>query len=170
MRTAKCPDCDKTFNVFTKKSRGWNRTPHARCEVCWKKNRRSKAGQTGAINADFDLCGQISAISNENPPSSSKKTKKSGTKPLDHQIFTRGEWRRAQITLHPTVNLRINIDGRRSESVDVEAVADTGAQSNIWSLENFLKAGFMMSDLSPATLSLNAANKSPIKINGVFHA
>lgn len=43
---------------------------HTQCEVCWKKNRRSKVGQTGAINADLDLCGQISAIFNKNSPSS----------------------------------------------------------------------------------------------------
>ena len=71
---------------------------------------------------------------------------------------------------HPTVNLRLTLDKKNSTPVDVTAVADTGAQSDIWSLEHFLKAGFRTSDLSPATLSLHAANKSPIKIDGVFRA
>ena len=92
------------------------------------------------------------------------------TKALDHQIFSKGEWRRAQMTAHPKVSLQIALDRPASRAVDVEGIADTGAPSDIWSLDQFLTAGFLMSDLSPAALSLNAANKSPIRIDGVFQA
>jgi len=57
-----------------------------------------------------------------------------------------------------------------TKSVEVVGIADTGAQSNLWSLDQFLAAGFRKADLSPATLSLNAANKSPIRIDGAFFA
>lgn len=51
--------------------------------------------------------------------------------------------------------------------MNVERIADTGAQSTIWSLGQFLIAGLAMSDLSCAALSLNAANKLPIRIDGI---
>ena len=54
--------------------------------------------------------------------------------------------------------------------VKVVTVADTGAQSDLWSLDEFLNAGYKISDLSPVSRSLNAANKSPIRIDGAFIA
>ena len=171
-KTANCPDCHKVFNVFNKKTRGWNRRPHTRCEPCWRKNRDNQQNQTGQSNAisSFDSLGQISTISHPEPSNFAANLRPQPSKPLEHQIFTKGEWRRAHMSSHPTVNLRLTLDKKNSTPVDVTAVADTGAQSDIWSLGHFLRAGFKMSDLSPAKLSLNAANKSPIKINGVFRA
>ena len=90
--------------------------------------------------------------------------------PLDHQLFSKGEWRRAHITEHPRVPLKIALEKQPSRSIDVTAIADTGAQSDLWSLQQFLDAGFTMADLSPVSLSLNAANKSPIRIDGAFFA
>ena len=49
-----------------------------------------------------------------------------------------------------------------------KALADSGAQSNLWSLRGFLNAGFSRDDLLPVTLPLKAANKSPIPIAGAF--
>lgn len=57
-----------------------------------------------------------------------------------------------------------------SKIVQVEGIADSGAQSDVWSMKEFLRAGFSEDDLHPVTMSLNAANKSPIKINGAFFA
>ena len=50
----------------------------------------------------------------------------------------------------------------------VTAVADSGTQSDLWSLDKFLQAGVTMRDLLPLSLSLNAANKSPNSIDGAF--
>lgn len=178
-RTANCPDCDKTFHLFSRKSRGWNRKPHTRCETCWKKNRESRRhnsqrGESSLIShTTDDTLGQISSVSSVTSPSSSREhaiPRPPMKKPMEHRIFTKGEWRRAQVTAHPTINLLLALNKRPSEFVSLEAIADTGAQSNLWSLDQFLSSGFKMSDLSPASLSLNAANKSPIRIDGVFHA
>ena len=49
----------------------------------------------------------------------------------------------------------------------MEGITNTGAQSNIWSLDQFLKAGLVMLNLSPAAFSLYAANKLPILIDGI---
>jgi hypothetical protein len=52
----------------------------------------------------------------------------------------------------------------------VSAVADTGAQSDLWSLADFLACGFSRDELRPVSLSLSAANRSPISIEGAFFA
>jgi hypothetical protein len=54
--------------------------------------------------------------------------------------------------------------------VNISAIADTGAQSDLWSLEVFLACGFSRDDLRPVNLSLSAANRSPISIEGAFFA
>ena len=71
---------------------------------------------------------------------------------------------------HPEVGLKLRPEINCSKSIDVMGVADTGAQSDLWSLDQFLKAGFRKSNLSLVSLSLVAANRSPIKISGAFIA
>ena len=48
----------------------------------------------------------------------------------------------------------------------ISAMADSGAQSCLWSLNGFYAAGFSNKHLIPVNVDLVAANKSPIKING----
>ena len=50
----------------------------------------------------------------------------------------------------------------------ITAMADTGAQSCLWSTTGFLAAGFTPSDLIPVSIDLVAANMSPIKIAGAI--
>ena len=57
--------------------------------------------------------------------------------------------------------------GVRSETVpdmSVACVADSGAQSNVWSLQECKRMGFKEQDLIPVKSSLSAANKSSILI------
>ena len=97
---------------------------------------------------------------------------------LQHHIFRTGEWRRARLLGHPRVDITISADshtGRRMASksdicVNVRAIADSGAQSNLWSLKEYLNAGFSREDLLPVSLSLTAANASPVSIEGAFFA
>ena len=51
-----------------------------------------------------------------------------------------------------------------------DGVADSGAMYDVWSLHEYLNAGFSEKGLLQVTLDLNAANKSPIYINGAFFA
>lgn len=90
--------------------------------------------------------------------------------PLTHQFFTKNGWRRTKASDHPRVVLELAKTSHPSKLIKVAAVADTGAQSDLWSLDGFLKAGYKLSDLSPVSLPLHAANKSPIRIDGVFNA
>ena len=68
---------------------------------------------------------------------------------LDHHIFTKGEWQRTRLRDHPKVSITISVDtpakARNSRSADasntyeeVSAIADTGTQSDSWSLADFL--------------------------------
>jgi len=160
-KTAQCPDCGKTFNLFNKRSRGgWNVKPHERCEGCWRKRLDSRRVENSAITqGEPDSFGQISTMSH-----------KTAGNTLQHSIFTKGEWRRCKVMKHPEINLKLYPKFTGSKPVDIVGVADTGAQSDLWSMEMFLAAGFNQHDLSPASFSLFAANRSPIKINGAFHA
>ncbi|KAF3835770.1 hypothetical protein F7725_028328 [Dissostichus mawsoni] len=69
------------------------------------------------------------------------------------------------------VGLRDGTSNRGSaDGARISTVADTGAQSDLWSLEEFLACGFARDDLRPVSLSLSAANHSPIAIEGAFFA
>ena len=160
LKTAKCPDCGETYRLFTKKTRGWNRRPHKHCENCWWKNRPARPTAEASISHHLNLSsddpvGQISSI-------------KGATTSLKHHIFNKGEWGRARVAEHPTVQLHLSADNRTP--VHVAAVADCGAQSDLWSLHKFLQAGFTKDDLSPVSLLLHAAKKSPIKVSSAFFA
>jgi hypothetical protein len=47
---------------------------------------------------------------------------------------------------------------------------DSGAKANLWSLEEYLDAGFLRRNLSRVVFDINAANKSQIPIEGAFLA
>jgi hypothetical protein len=98
---------------------------------------------------------------------------------LHHHIFQKGEWRRAQLRAHPQVTITISMDRTKHPrkrttphglKAEVTALADSGAQSNLWSLKEYMKAGFAREDLLPVTLPLKAANSSRITIAGAFYA
>ena len=187
-RTAPCPDCKKGFNLFSQNARGhWNKKAHERCKDCWylKRNRSSPSSQqiaesSAIVSEQSDAISQISGVELSSAPSSYtacdslgngvRKPYRSEVVSLTHHIFTKGEWRRARMSNHPLVELQIGFDKKRTRLADVSAVADTGAQSDVWSLEEYLAAGFTKEQLSPVSISLHAANRSPIRIEGAFFA
>ena len=87
---------------------------------------------------------------------------------LSHHIFTKNGWRRARLASHPHVELTITPDNAPSRPITVQGLADSGAQSDVWSLDAYLQAGYSKDDLLPVSLNLHAANKSPIHIDGAF--
>ena len=98
------------------------------------------------------------------------------TSRLDHSVFSKGQWRRSRFMDHPKVQLELSVlpsdyhhFRRKCPSVSpttIMALADSGAQSCLWSLQEFLAAGFTTKDLIPMSIDLVAANKSPISIEG----
>ena len=93
-----------------------------------------------------------------------------------HHIFTKHGWRRAKFLSHPEIHLSVSAIkgdyrqfGAKCSDVptsSINAKADSGAQSCLWSLHDFYAAGFSQEHLLPVNMNLVAANKSPIKIDG----
>ena len=109
-----------------------------------------------------DKFGQVSTV---------KMSEKSPcAKRMSHHIFSKGAWRRARLAAHPLVKLNISSETNSSLIFGIEAVADSGAQSDVWSFQEYLNAGFSELDLQRVNLSRNAENKSPIDIQGAFIA
>ena len=97
---------------------------------------------------------------------------------LDHHIFQSKEgWKKAESMAHPTLRLRLTTEkedykvfGGQYPDVSpswVSAVTDTGAQSCLWSLNDFYRCGFRDCDLIPVRRSMVAANSEEINIVGV---
>ncbi len=96
---------------------------------------------------------------------------------LDHHIFLSKEgWKKAESMAHPTLRLRLTTEkkdykvfGGQYPDISpswVSAVTDTGAQSCLWSLEDFYRCGFRDCDLIPVRRSMVAANSEEINIVG----
>ncbi len=96
---------------------------------------------------------------------------------LDHHIFRSHEgWKRAESMSHPTLRLRLTTEkddykvfGGSCPDISpswVTAVTDTGAQSCLWSLQDFYRCGFKDSDLIPVRRTMVAANSEAIDIVG----
>ena len=90
-----------------------------------------------------------------------------------HYVFEDGQWATAHMREHPKVQVTISVDRAQAhgESTSVRAtnviIADTGAQVNVWSLDEFVKYGFFRDILTPASNQV-AANHSLISIVGIF--
>ena len=85
-------------------------------------------------------------------------------------IFSKNSLRKAKaITDHPCASVKISSHGT-NKFAKVSALADTGAQSNLWGWKDFQETGFCKKDLMPVSITIPAANKIPINILGAFTA
>ena len=98
---------------------------------------------------------------------------------LDHHIFHSPDgWKRSESMAHPTLRLRLTTNhadydhiGTACPSVMpsfVTAVTNIGAQSCLWSLQDFYRCGFKDCDLLPVRRTMVAANSEKIKIVGAI--
>ena len=198
-KEAPCPECHTPFKLFTEGPRGWNTRPHQVCISCFREQRRRRRQQRpqtprstqpppSAVQAiESESISQIASLHSDsarnprarrrrrNRASASHGTVASPPAPrLAHHVFTKGEWRKARLRDHPRVPLTISLARPGGHApithAEISAIADTGAQSDLWSLEHFLACGFSREELHPISLSLSAANRSPIRIEGAFFA
>ncbi|KAK7080004.1 hypothetical protein SK128_002856, partial [Halocaridina rubra] len=130
-------------------ARGWNCKAQEKCKECylaWRRRRSGARHSTAGTNAVAIEESPLSHISSITPTCQSQE--QCWTPPtavpqavvLQHHIFTLGEWRCARVTRYPTVKLRISIDytapgshhaTRSPMFADVDAISDSGAQSDI---------------------------------------
>ena len=98
---------------------------------------------------------------------------------LDHHIFTdKNKWIAAESMHHPTLRLHLTTNQSDYSHVGatcpnitpthVSVVTDTGAQSCLWSSQDFYRCGFKKSDLLPVKQTLLATNKEKIRIDGAI--
>lgn len=95
---------------------------------------------------------------------------------LENHIFTPAGWERASSLSHPCLRVRLTTDADDYNQLGVpqpviaakhiDVIADSGAQSCLWSRKEFLASGFSMHDLIPVRHMMKAANRAPITIDG----
>jgi hypothetical protein len=177
-RKVPCPNCGAAYLPLT----GRNFTAHKLCIDCFCLQRRKKPSSNNVVHhmgaiAEEDFFTQISSI--QTATTAVPKVayhRRASIEPVKHQIFNRGEWRRAQFMEHPTVNLQVSFDRHnnvrpaQTGTAKITAITDTGAQYNLWSMHEILAAGFAKESLLPVASGFRAANSSPIKIAGAFVA
>eukprot|EP00111_Clytia_hemisphaerica_P020937 TCONS_00061733-protein len=179
-----CPGCRKPYLRFTEGRTGRNRKPHKMCIDCYRAKRRQERSDTnqqpqpGASNSEIStvpMFSQVTGISTQPDVTKSSRATQNAI-PLPHNIFSKGQWRKSRFKEHPRVELLLSVlssdykqFGKRCPSIapsKIMALADTGAQSCLWSMDEFESLGFTKDDLIPVSINLMAANKSPIKVEG----
>ncbi len=135
----------------------------------------------GAIFAQIssiqESCCQNSALQKRHGRSQPGTCRTPDAQISTHHVFTKGHWHRSRFMDHPKLQLHMSIHAadymafnKRCPPIKpstITVMADTGAQSCLWSIDDFLTAGFTNEDLIPVKLDLHAANRSPIYVNGV---
>ena len=139
--TVPCPECRKPFLRFRERPDGSsNKIAYKMCIDCWRSSRKKPKETMNAI--EFEENEHIFQISALGP---------------NHK--------------HPRINISIGFADKDSRpTASVEAIADTGAMSNVWGLRDFEKAGFTTRDLQPSTVTISAANGQTLDISGKFNA
>ena len=183
-----CPQCGTKFHQFKMNASGKiNKKPHSTCLSCWRSSRKKPPEVNASIVVSEDFVSQISVISvndsvvedhersevkiisgiNENGSTSEN------TISLNHQILSKRDLKKARGPGHPRAEFSISLATPRRGSVQPEAVVrgvvDSGAMSNLWSLQEFLNCGFTKSDLVQVKTDIRAANKNPINIIGAMY-
>ena len=161
-------------NMFASDERPPTRSPQQKRSYARRKYRQKKRMLRKTVQEEISVSvvtGNAPNILNPRRKRRRRKRRKSKeVAVLSHHIFTKGEWRRARLTSHPRVELSISPEHATSHPTPVNGLADSGAQSDVWSLDAYLNAGYSRDDLQPVSLNLNAANKSAIHIDGAFFA
>ena len=167
-----CPQCGAAYHLFSENCKGTlNSNRHQMCIECYRSS-RGKNREAGKTKDNSEISGMFVQVSSIQTPTAHTE--------LRHWIFSKGQWRRSRFLDHPKLHLKLSIAasdykviGRMCHNVNpvtISAMADTGAQSCLWSMDAFLAAGFLLSDLIPVKIDLVAANKSPIRIEGAIVA
>ena len=172
-----------SYLAYTKQDpRGWNVKPNSMCLDCFRSHRRRQRRNLGTYGAGpqahspsatttshFGMVAaeQQAQLDRTSSPSPDYKQ----TRFAPHEVFTNSKRSTSNMREHSRVQVAILLDEPLSPVVakNSSAIADTGAQAYVWSLREYLQAGFRREHLTPAS-DLLAANHSPIPIAGTFPA
>ena len=151
---AMCPDCGNSYALFRRNQRGsWNRNAYKNCLDCWRSSRKpSNDARAKPSSVTVLAASQISTL---------RVTK------LAHSVFENDHWKESMFRKHPRLQFNLRLEGQPS-SVSINSVADSGAQSNLWSYQEYQRAGFVVSDLQPVSSQFCVADRRPLQIVGAF--
>ena len=164
----KCRDCHSEMDKMTWSRREKKMIERTLCLPCWTKINKEKR-KTQHSNNSIDENGSITIGGINN----------SQTTVLNHLMFdTKKGWCKSSAMSQPTLKLDIGISpddytrfSRQPPSIknpSIVAVTDTGAQSCLWGLQEFLRCGFSQSDLIPVNHTIYAANREEILVKGAI--
>ena len=153
-----CPICKKSFRKFN----GRNSKAYECCLNCFRNSRskpRNRSQGAAAITADDEQdVALLQDYNNDSEPGQ-------GNTNYINVLGQRSHHTRDQ----PRVAVRLCPVGS-STFITISGIADTGAQSNIWGINEFLNAGLDERILQKVPLNICAANKEPLQIAGGFLA
>eukprot|EP00111_Clytia_hemisphaerica_P011054 TCONS_00032366-protein len=166
-----CQSCNVDMKKMFWSKRQKKMVERKLCATCWRKhnprnNLKGGTRQREPTGDDADaIAFSIDCITNN-------------TK-LEHMLFDPSSgWKSHDSMKHPTLKLSVNVDprdyaklGRPTPKVQpsqVNVVTDTGAQSCLWGLSDFIRCGFNVNDLIPVKHTLYAANKEKIDVSGAI--
>ncbi|XP_066936345.1 uncharacterized protein [Clytia hemisphaerica] len=164
-KTGRCKECkvEIEFSVWSRRQK--QMVERHFCSKCWANNKKPSQKEVNAIDDETGAISIIGGITQQSPP-------------IDHLIFSENSWKKMQSMKHRTLQLTASITpddyyslGRDPPTIkptNVEVATDTGAQSCLWDLQNFLKCGFKETDLIPVRHKLLAANKEKIPVVGAI--
>ena len=161
-----CPKCKRPYRRFN----GRNMKPFEYCIECYRN--RPKPGSSVSNNALVNQMTDDEADAALVQDISVSDVKVFGRQELSVSCNVASDSKsicNMSVRDHPKIDLRISHVGN-AKCAPVIAIADTGAQSNIWGMEDFLNAGFEIKDLVRANLKITAANKESLPIAGGFLA
>ena len=150
-----CPDCKRLFRAFN----GKNSSPFRNCFNCKKSLSQKK--QTAAISgSEKGVAAVINSGHNVDEDEILSQTNYVMGNSLE--FYTNASNQRG----HPRVKIQIKplVDG--AAAVSIAAIADTGAQTNLWGFDDFSKAGYGTVRLQKPSVKLFAANKQAIDVVG----
>ena len=150
-KTTNCLDCKKKIQCFKQRANGsYNSKPYLRCIECFRasKRRTEPPAAVGALSSDDAvIISQISALESVDPSS----------------IMLKSDYKKRHRNEHPRVKLNIGMD-KCAKQGSVMAVADSGAMSNLWGLDSFVKSGFEPSIINSVKIDIHAANRTQLNI------
>ena len=165
-----CQSCNVDMEKLVWSKRQKKMTERKLCNACWRTHNPRNAQKNSTTRQQQPLGDDTGAIALSIDCITNK---------LEHMLFDSSSgWKRHDSMRHPTLKLLVDVDprdyvklGRSTPKVQpsqISVVTDTGAQSCLWGLSDFLRCGFSMNDLIPVKHTLYAANKEKIEVSGAI--
>ena len=100
-KKASCPDCATAYKIYMQGARGWKAKPNKMYIECYQSHRTTYIINVALLQANNTSMPTPTSLTSVEIPATTK---------LCHHIFSKGEWRRAQLRDHPRVPITISLD------------------------------------------------------------